>query len=145
MIAMSQSNTVWPLASRLSSRASCWCFRSSPSLSRIRVQQMTTRRDHPILTALGLLMLFAALVLVAPGALLTFAAERLLWLHLDVGQRWTWAVASSVVLACAMAWRSRDGLGRYALLAAVASAGVMVARFGTHARWAAEMLHAYVP
>jgi hypothetical protein len=39
---------------------------------------MGTRRDHPLLAALGLLVLFAALVLVAPGALATFAAERLL-------------------------------------------------------------------
>ena len=90
---------------------------------------MGTRRDHPLLTALGLLVLFMALVFVAPGALLTLAVERLLRLRLDLTQRWAWAVASSVVLACAMAWRSRDGLGRYALLAAVASAAVLAARF----------------
>jgi hypothetical protein len=37
---------------------------------------MGTRRDHPLLTAVGLLVLFAAVVLVAPGTLLTFAACR---------------------------------------------------------------------
>ena len=61
-----------------------------------------TRRDHPLLTAVGLLVLFGALVAVASGALLTFAAERLFRLRLDVGQRWTWAIASSVVVACVM-------------------------------------------
>ena len=38
---------------------------------------MSTRRDHPILTAVGLLVLFFALVAVAPGAVLTFAVEHL--------------------------------------------------------------------
>jgi hypothetical protein len=33
------------------------------------------RRDHPLLTAVGILVLFMALVLVAPGALVTFAFE----------------------------------------------------------------------
>lgn len=109
---------------------------------------MGTRRDHPILTALGLLVLVAALVLVAPGALLTFAFEHVLRLHLDLTQRWTWAIAVSVVAACAMSLRSRrgsGGAGRYMLLALVASAVVLVARFGTHARWAVEMLREYAP
>jgi hypothetical protein len=104
-----------------------------------------TRRGHPLLAALGLLVLAAALVLVAPGALLTFAFEHFFRLHLDVGQRWTWALTSSVLLACVMALRSRDGLSRYALLAAVASAAVLAARFGAHARWAAEILREFVP
>jgi hypothetical protein len=106
------------------------------------------RRDHPILEALGILVLAMALVAVAPGALVTFAAEHVLRLHLDVGQRWTWAVASSVVAACLLALRSRrgsDGVGRYMLLAAMTSAVVLVARFGMHARWAAEMLRSYMP
>ena len=64
---------------------------------------MSTRRDHPILEALGVVALFMALVAVAPGALLTFAAEHLLRLNLDVGQRWTWAIASN-------RFRLRDGL-----------------------------------
>jgi hypothetical protein len=130
-----------PLCS--SFRRAC-ASRRSHKPSRIRLRQMT-RRDHPILEAIGLLVLAAALVFVAPGALLTFAVEHVFRLRLDVGQRWTWAVASSVLLACAMALRSRDGLGRYALLAAVASAVVMVARFGAHSRCAAELLRAYAP
>jgi len=95
---------------------------------------MITCRDNPILEALGILVLFMALVAVAPGALLTFAFERIFRLHLEVGQRW--AIAVSVVAACVMALRSRhgsDGLARYMLLAAMASAVVLVARFGTHA------------
>ncbi|MEO7032869.1 MAG: hypothetical protein ABI548_03475 [Polyangiaceae bacterium] len=109
---------------------------------------MTTRRDHPVLEALGLIVLFFALVAVAPGGLITFAVEHFLRVRLDVGQRWTWAIASSVVAACAMSLLSRrgsDGLGRYVLIAVVASAVVLVARFGVHAKWAAEMLSEYVP
>ncbi len=119
-----------------------------PSVPVSLFSSMGTRRDHPLRAALGLLVLVAALVFVAPGALLTFAAERCLRLHLDVGQRWTWAIAVSVVAACAMSLRSRrgsDGLGRYALLAAVASAVVLAARFGAHSPWASEMLSEYVP
>lgn len=104
---------------------------------------MGTRRD-PLLTAVGLLVLFAALVLVAPGTLVTFAVEDAFRRHLDVGQRWTWAVASSVVLVCVMAVHSREGRGRYALLVAVASAAVLAARLRTHAQMAGEMLSEYV-
>ncbi|MEO7037385.1 MAG: hypothetical protein ABI548_25745 [Polyangiaceae bacterium] len=109
---------------------------------------MSTRRDHPLLEAIGLTVLFFGLVAVAPGALFTFAFEHLLRIQLDLGQRWTWAIASSVVAACVMSLRSRrgsDGLARYVLIASVASAVVLVARFGTHARWASEMLREYVP
>jgi hypothetical protein len=104
-----------------------------------------TRRDNPLLTAVGLLVLFTALVLVAPGALLTFLFEHLCRIQLDVGQRWTRGIGSSAVAANAMPWRSRDGLGRYMLLAVVALAAVLVARFGVHARWVAKMLGAHVP
>jgi uncharacterized membrane protein len=109
---------------------------------------MSTRRDHPILEALGLIVLFGALVAIAPGAALTFVLEHFFRAELGIAQRWTWAICSSAVAACAMAWRSRrgsDGLGRYMLVAVVASAVVMVARFGVHARWAGEMLRAYIP
>ncbi len=44
-----------------------------------------------------------------------------------------------------MALHSREGLGRYALLAAVASAALLAARLGTHAQMAGEMLSEYVP
>lgn len=115
---------------------------------RVSREQMSTRRDHPLLEAIGLTVLFFGLVAVAPGALFTFAFEHLLRIQLDLGQRWTWAIASSVVAACVMSLRSRrgsDGLARYVLIASVASAVVLVARFGTHARWASEMLREYVP
>jgi hypothetical protein len=140
---MSQSSTrgAWPAGSR----------RALPELSppvTYPPPEMTTRRDHPVLEALAIVVLFMALVAVAPGALSTFAFEHVLRLNLDVGQRWTWAVTSSVIAACFMSLRSRrgsDGLGRYMLLAAVASAVVLAARFGIHARWASEMLSAYAP
>ncbi|MEO7036594.1 MAG: hypothetical protein ABI548_21790 [Polyangiaceae bacterium] len=107
-----------------------------------------SRRDHPVLEALGVLALFGALVAIAPGAVLTFAAEHLLHAPLDVGQRWTFAVAGSATTACVMAWRSRsgwDGSGRYMLLAVMTSAALLVARFGVHAAWAAAMLREFVP
>ena len=102
----------------------------------------------PLLAAVGLLVLCAALVLVAPGALFVFAAEHVVSLRLDLGQRWTWAIAVSSVAACVMSLLSRrvaEGFARYMLLALIASALVLVARFGMHTRWAAEMLRAYVP
>ena len=110
--------------------------RSSSGWFRILPQHMGARRDRPLLAAVGILVLFAALVLVPPSALLTFVVERALRLHLGVGQPSTWAIASSVVAACSMSLRSRrgsDGHGRHALLAVVVSAAVLAARFGTHA------------
>lgn len=106
------------------------------------------RRDHPVLEAIGIVVFFGALVAAAPGALLTFAVEHVVRAELDTTQRWTWAIGSSVMGACAMSWRSRrghEGLGRYMLVAVATAAFVMIARFGTHARWASEMLGAYVP
>jgi hypothetical protein len=110
-------------------------------------KHMGTRR-HPVLEAMGIIVLFGALVFVAPGALITFAFEHILRLNLDVEQRWTWAIAVSAVAACIMALRSRrgsDGVGRYMIFAVLASSVVLVARFGMHAHWAAEMLREYVP
>lgn len=109
---------------------------------------MSTRRDHPLLEAIGAVVLFGALVAAAPGALLTFAAEHLVRAELSTVQRWTWAIGSSVFGACSMSWHSRrshDGFGHYMLMAVAAAASVLVARFGAHAQWAGEMLRAYVP
>ncbi|MEO7034033.1 MAG: hypothetical protein ABI548_09125 [Polyangiaceae bacterium] len=107
------------------------------------------RASRPsILEALGLVALFFALVAVAPGALLTFAIEHLFRVQLDVGRRWTRAIASRAVAACVMSLRSRrgsDGLGRNMVLAVVVPAVVLVARFALHARWASELLREYVP
>jgi hypothetical protein len=51
---------------------------------------MSTRRDHPVLEAIGLVVLFGALVAVAPGAVLTFTVEHFFHAELDTAQRWTW-------------------------------------------------------
>lgn len=118
--------------------------RKSPGESRIRLQHMATRRD-PLLTDVGLLVPFGALLLVAPGALVMFVADRFLRLRFDLTECWAWAVESSVVTACAMALRSRDVLGPYMLLAVMTSAVVLAAGVGTHSQWAAEMLREYVP
>jgi hypothetical protein len=107
-----------------------------------------SRRDHPILEALGATVLIVALVASAPGALGTFAFEHALRLRLDVGQRWTFAVSSSVLLACGFAWRSRtgwDGAGRYFVVSFATAAAVLVMRFGFRAAWAAEFFTAYLP
>jgi len=92
---------------------------------RICAESMSTRRDHPILEAIGTVVLIGVLVAIAPGAVLTFAAERFLPLRLNATQRWTWAVASSVIASSVIAWRSRDGLGRNMRLAVVAPAVVL--------------------
>ncbi len=89
---------------------------------------MGARRD-PLLTAVGLLVPFGALLLVAPGTLVTSVADRFLRLRFALTQCWAWAVGSSVVTACAMALRSRDGLGLYRLLAVMTSGVVLAAGF----------------
>ncbi len=107
-----------------------------------------SRRDHSVLDTLGIVVLFLALVATAPGAAVTFAVERGLQTPFDVGQRWTFALASSVLLACASCVCSRtgwDGFGRYILLSTATTAVLLVARFGFHAAWAAAFFAAYIP
>lgn len=107
-----------------------------------------SRRDHPVLEVLGATVLFLALVAAAPGALATFAVEHALRLPLDLGQRWTFALASSVLIACGFSWRSRtgwDGAGRYMLVSFATAAVLFVARFGFRASWAGALFAAFVP
>jgi hypothetical protein len=94
------------------------------------------------------MVLVLALVAAAPGALATFAVERTFYPALELGQRWTFALASSVLLACASCVCSRtgwDGFGRYMLLSTATTAVLLVFRFGFHARWAAAFFAAYIP
>ena len=107
-----------------------------------------SRRDHSVLDTLGIVVLFLALVATAPGAAATFAVERALQIPLELGQRWTIALASSVLLACASCVRSRtgwDGFGTYMVLSTATAAVLLVARFGLHAAWAAAFFAAYIP
>lgn len=107
-----------------------------------------SRRDHSVLDTLGILVLFLALVATAPGAAATFAVERALHSTLELGQRWTFALASSVLLACGSCLRSRtgwDGFGRYMLISTATAAVLLVFRFGLHAGWAAAFFAAYIP
>jgi hypothetical protein len=111
---------------------------------------MATRRDHPILETLGLLVLFGVLVLISPGALVVFVVEHTLQLSLDLGQRWTFAVAVSLVVASVFCLRSRsrygwDGAGAYTFLAVLVAGFVFVARWGFHSPWAAAFIAAYMP
>lgn len=112
------------------------------------VRQEMSRRDHPVLEALGATVMFLALVATAPGALATFAAEHAFRVPLELGQRWTFALAASVLAAVAFCLHSNrgwDGLARYMLVSAATAAVLFVARFGFHAGWAASFFAAYVP
>jgi hypothetical protein len=107
-----------------------------------------SKRDHPVLETLGVMVLFLVLVAAAPGALATFAVERAFGAQLELGQRWTFALASSVLLALGFAVCSRtgwDGVSRYTMLSFATAAVLSVARFGFRAAWAAAFFAAYVP
>lgn len=98
------------------------------------------------LEALGIVALVFALMLLSPGAVATFAAARVLGIALDVGQRWTFASASSVLallgLCIFSGWR---GLARYVVLSAMVAFVMLVARFGFRADWVIELFEWYRP
>jgi hypothetical protein len=107
-----------------------------------------TKRDHTVLDALGGVVIFFALVAIAPGALVTFAVEHLFGLRLEIGQRWTFAVAASVLIACVFCLRSRSGWGGayvYMLLSTALAGTLLVCHFGFHAEWAAALFTTYRP
>jgi hypothetical protein len=113
-------------------------------------EKMPSRRDHSVLDIIGLLVLAAALVLISPGAIATFAFEHAFRVPLDVGQRWTFAVAASVAMAsfCCIRSRSRygwNGAGTYTVFAFLTAGAMCVARWGFHSTWAAEFFTAYIP
>jgi len=111
-------------------------------------RQMSRRDQHPLLEALGATVLFLALVAAAPGAVATFAVEHALRIPLDLGQRWTFALGSSVLAACACCWRSRtgwDGAATYMVFSFATAAALFVARFGFHSVWTTALFAAYVP
>lgn len=99
-----------------------------------------------MLEAFAVVAVGFALVLAAPGALATFAVAAALSLSLDVGQRWTFAVASSVLALMALCagsgWR---GFTRYLTLSLAVSFALLVARYGFKAEWAFEFFRYYKP
>lgn len=103
------------------------------------------RRDTA-LEAVGIVAFVFAIALISPGALATFATARVLGLLLDIGQRWTFAVSSSVLAAAALcAILGWQGLARYLMLSAAVSFLVLVARFGLRAEWAIAFFEFYRP
>lgn len=96
--------------------------------------------------AVGIATFFLSLVLVAPGAVATFAAAHAFDVALDVGQRWTFAVAVSVaviIAGClASAWQ---GLVRYLVLSLALSFALFVLRFGVRAEWAVAFFEYFRP
>jgi hypothetical protein len=114
----------------------------------VSVEDMSRRDQHPVIEALGAMVLFMALVAAAPGAVGTFIVEHAFQVPLDVGQRWTFALGSSVLMACASCLRSRagwDGFGTYMLLSSSTAAALFVSRFGLHSAWAVALFAAYMP
>lgn len=104
------------------------------------------RRSGGALESFGIVAIGVVLVLAAPGALATFSVAAALGLVLDLGQRWTFAIAFSVlalVAVCAVSgWR---GFMRYLMLSLGVPFGLFVVRFGFHADWAAELFKFYKP
>jgi hypothetical protein len=104
------------------------------------------RRSGGVLEAFGVVAVGFALLLAAPGALATFALAAALSLVLDLGQRWTFAVASSVLALVALravsGWR---GFMCYLTVSLAVAFVVVVARFGFKAEWAAEFFRYYKP
>lgn len=104
------------------------------------------RRGGGVFEAFGVVAVGFALLLAAPGALATFAVAAALGLSLDLGQRWTFAVASSVLALVALCVVSGGrGLMRYLTLSLAVSFALLVARFGVKAEWAIEFFRFYKP
>lgn len=111
-------------------------------------QDVSRRDEHPVIEAVGGTALFLALVAATPGALATFVFEHALRVPLELGQRWTFASATSLVTAvgfCLRSTRGWDGFARYMLLSVATAAVLFVARFGFHAPWAAAFFAAFIP
>ncbi len=103
-------------------------------------------RKDIALEALGIAALALVLALVSPGAFATFAFANVSGVVLDVGQRWTFAVASSVVAVVALCFVSgARGFLRYLMLATTVSFVVLVARFGFRADWAVAFFEYFRP
>lgn len=99
-----------------------------------------------MLEVLGALALGFALLLAAPGALATFAVASALGLPLDVGQRWTFAAATSVLaLVASCAVSGGRGFVRYLTLSMAVAFCLLVARYGFKADWAVEFFRYYRP
>lgn len=104
------------------------------------------RRSSGVFEAFGVVAVGFALLLAAPGALATFAVAAALGLSLDLGQRWTFAVASSVMVLVALcAVAGGRGFMRYLTLSLAVSFVLLVARFGFKAEWATEFFRFYKP
>ena len=98
--------------------------------------------------ALGLLavVVFFAVVLVVPGALLVFIADKMFSLSLDLGQLWTFAVVASAAIVAVLTGAARSaatGVTHFCLLALSVGALLLVARFGFHAMWPDQLLAAF--
>lgn len=104
------------------------------------------RRGGGVFEAFGAVAVGFALLLAAPGALATFAVAAALGLSLDLGQRWTFAVASSVLALVALcAVSGGRGFMRYLTLSLAVSFVLLVARFGFKSEWAIELFRFYRP
>lgn len=102
------------------------------------------RRSGGVLEAFGIVAIGFVLLLAAPGALATFGVATAFGLSLDLGQRWTFAVASSFLVLVAFCLVSGGrGFMRYLVLSLTVSFVVLVARYGFIADWAVAFFEFY--
>ncbi|MBI3201575.1 MAG: hypothetical protein HYZ29_08535 [Myxococcales bacterium] len=98
------------------------------------------------LEALGIVALAFVLALLSPGAVATFLFAKAAGVALDLGQRWTFAVASSLVVVVALcAMSGARGFLRYLTISMAVSFVLLVARFGFQAAWAVALFEYYRP
>jgi hypothetical protein len=97
--------------------------------------------EHAGSAAIVIVVGAVSLVLASPGALLVFAVEHIFSVSLDVEQRWTFSIVASIVVWVALRIRSAAGeaFTRYVWCAALTTAVTLVARFGLHAAWPAQL------
>jgi hypothetical protein len=114
-------------------------------MARIDVRHHSATAEGLAGGAVAFLLLFGV-VLVAPGAVLVFAIDRVAGLTLDCAQLWTFAVLGSAGLVgglSAGAGSFTTGARRFAVLAFAVVVCLIVARFGFHARWPDRLWDAF--
>jgi len=114
-------------------------------MSKVHVHHHNATAEGAAIGVVVVVALFAV-VLVAPGALLVFAVDRLLGLSLDGAQLWTFAALASAAIIGGLAGMARSfatGARRFLFLALGVAALLVVARFGFHASWPRELWAAF--
>lgn len=93
-------------------------------------------------------ILLGAAILVVPGMVVLGLANRVLTLHLDIAQLWTFSILFTIVGYGIIAIRKKSamvGFKRYLLFASITLAFVLVSFFGFKAVWPVLLLRGFFP